>query len=429
MLKAGFAEVDITPPLGTRKIGWLKEMVPTRIADPLFARAAVFETPEGRLAFISLDTACIRAEETAAIRQGVQDRHDFPGRNVMVHGTHNHAGPAVANIGDVHVDVPYVTSMVEKCVHVIGEALGKTEDAEIAFGSRSLFDTSFNRRMILRNGIVRTQDSFDDPEALALEGPIDPEVAVLAVRRPGGDLLGTLVNFANHPTDHGPDECFSAGWPGTVHHRLRDRFGSPMNLFLNGAFGNIACPDPTHGGATKGMGETGTLLAECVDRVLKRLAERKDAFRHDVRLGCRSCTIDLPYRKLTDDEIHGTTRGAQRFIDPAIYDRNIPHVVEEIRRNNGQLGAEVQVLEFGDHVYVSIPGEFFSEHGLRVKELAYPRRAMIVGTANGYIGYLPTAAAFRRGGYETTFMNTSKMAPEAGDLLADCALRMIRGER
>lgn len=427
MLKAGFAEIDIAPALGTHKIGWLKEIVPTRIADPLFARAVVFETPQQKLAFLSLDTLYVRTEETAAIRKGVRAQHDFPGENVMVHATHNHAGPAVAEVGDVRVDEAYCKTLVEKCVQVVGEALGKTEDAEIAFGNHNLFDISYNRRVIQRDGTTRTHGKFDDPGALAMEGPIDPEVAVLAVRRPGGEWLGTVVNFANHPTDHGADECFSAGWPGTMHHRLRDQ-GSPMNVFLNGAYGNIATTDPTHGGAAKGMAETGTLLADAVNLILTGLSQQQDVFRGDLELGCRSRIVDLPYRHVTDEEIRGTVRGAQRFIDPAIYDRNIPRVLEEINRNNGKLAAEVQVFNFDDHVYASVPAEFFVQLGLRVKEHAYPKRAMIVGSANGIVGYVPTAEAFSRGGYETTFLGTSKMAPQAGDMLVDCALRTIRGQ-
>jgi hypothetical protein len=33
-----------------------------------------------------------------------------------------------------------------------------------------------------------------------------------------------------------------------------------------------------------------------------------------------------------------------------------------------------------------------------------------------------------RGGYETTFGIRSKLAPEAGDLLADCAIRLLRSK-
>jgi hypothetical protein len=43
------------------------------------------------------------------------------------------------------------------------------------------------------------------------------------------------------------------------------------------------------------------------------------------------------------------------------------------------------------------------------------------------VGYVPHKDAFRRGGYETTFSSGSKLAPEAGDMLADAAVALIRG--
>ena len=428
MLKAGFADVDITPPLGTKKIGWLKEIVPTRVADPLFTRAAVFETPGQRVAFLSLDTLFVRSEETAAIRKGVEQKHGFPGANVLVAATHNHGSPAVAECGDVRVDETYCATMVEKCVRALGDAIARTEDAEIAFGTRALFGVGFNRRVIMRDGTVRTHGTFDDPNALCLEGPIDPELSVLAVRRTGGghDLLGTIVNYANHPTDHGGDECFSAGWPGALHDRMKTR-GCPQTLFLNGAYGNVSAADPTRAGQSMNMQQIGETMAEAVQRVLADLASKPKTFTREVELSSRSRTIDLPYRTVTDAEIKGTVRGAQRFIDPAIYDRNIPRVLEEIRRNNGKAKAEVQVLGVGDRAYASVPCELFVQLGLRIKEKAHPRRALIVGSANGIVGYAPHAEAFPRGGYETTFISTSKLAPGAGEMLADCAAALIRG--
>ena len=92
MIKAAFAEADLTPPLGTRKIGWLKDIVPTRILDPIQAHVAVIETPRGQAAFISLDTLFVRAEETAAIRSAVEHQFGFPPASIMVAATHNHSG-------------------------------------------------------------------------------------------------------------------------------------------------------------------------------------------------------------------------------------------------------------------------------------------------------------------------------------------------
>ena len=91
----------------------------------------------------------------------------------------------------------------------------------------------------------------------------------------------------------------------------------------------------------------------------------------------------------------------------------------------GTQPAEVQAILIDDHAYVSVPAEYFVQLGLRIKEESYPRRVMVVSHANGMVGYVPTMEAFKRGGYETTFGNTSRLAPEAGDMLADAAIGLV----
>jgi len=418
-LRAGFAETEITPPVGTSIIGWLRPVVSRGVLDPLCARAAVFESDGGRIGFIQLDTLSVRWKQVEEIRQRITAEFGFPGENVMVAATHNHAGPAMMNCGAVRRDDVYLAAMVEKVVGMFGAALAGLQDAEVGFGRVAEFGISFNRRVVMRDGTVRTLATFDDPGALYLEGPIDPEVAVLAARGPGGGLLGVIVNFACHPTHHGSDGLLSAGFPGALAAEMKAR-GGPITLFLNGAAGNLIFLDARQRNQGRTPEEMGRVLADDVEKALTGMA-----FRGSVRLDGRSETLSLPFRPLIEDEIRGTVRGAQRFVDPAIYDREIPALVERIRRRGSQ-SAHVQVLSLDEYAYVAIPAEYFVELGLRIKEEAYPRHALIVGFANGMLGYVPHREAFRRGGYETTFGGVSRMAPEAGDLLADCAIRLIR---
>lgn len=420
-MKAAFAEIDITPPLGVAKIGWLKNIVPARVVDPLFARVAILESGAGKLAFISLDTLFVRAEETAAIRSGIEHRYGFPPGNVMVAATHNHAGPAVAECGDVRPDEGYCRTMVERCVNAFGQALEKMEEAQFALASKSVFGVAHNRRVVQRSGIVKTHGTFDDANALCLEGPIDPQLSILALRRPNGDWLGAIVNYTLHPTDHGGDDTFSAGWPGVLAQKVKA--GGCSCLYLNGAYGNIAGADPTRSGKALSMEETGSTLADHVLQLLKGI--KPESFRNEALLKSGSRQLKLPYREPTAEQIKGTARGAQRFIDPAIYDRNIPRLVEQIRAGDGTLSAEVQVHSIGDIDYVAVPCEWFVEFGLQLKERLHPRRALAVGSANGIVGYVPHAAAFERGGYETTFLSTSKLAPNAGQLLLDTARKIV----
>jgi len=416
-LKAGFAEVDITPPVGTHKIGWIIDIVSDRVLDPLFARVAVLDSGGARIAFIGLDTLSIRWTTTSDIRRRIEKKCGFPGSNIMVAATHNHAGPAVANCGDAPRDDGYVETLVTKVVSAFGQALSGLQEAELGFGACFEFSLSRNRRVIMRDGTTQTHGNFSNPLALCFEGPIDPEVAVLAARGRDGRLLGSVVNFTCHPTHHGGEASLSGGYPGVLAREMKAR-GCPVTLYLNGASGNIhdACPAT---GRRSTKEDVGLGLANDVARVLEAMKWRSEA-----ALGARSLTVQLPFRKVTEDEVKGTARGAQRFVDPKAYDRAMPGLLERIRRMGTQ-PAEVQVLFVDDVAYAAIPAEYFVQYGLRIKEQSHPVHALVVGHANGMVGYVPHREAFVRGGYETTFAPSSKLAPQAGDILADCAISLI----
>ena len=418
-LRAGFAEIDITPPIGTMKIGWKKILVSERVLDPLFARTAIIESDGAKIAFIQLDTLSIRWTQVSDIRRRIAETYGFPGHNVMVAATHNHAGPAVANCGDVPRDDGYVETMVQKIVAMFGQALGNLQAAELGFGSCFEFNVGYNRRVIMRDGTVRTHGTFKDPNALCPEGPVDPEVFVMAARKRGDGLLGTVVNFACHPAHHGGGTDLSGGFPGVLAEIMKSR-GCPVTLFLDGASGNIAALDPTRGNAEVTKEEAGARLADDVSRALGGME-----FSSRVKIGSSSRTIRLPFRSVTKEETEGRIRGAQRFIDSAIYDREMPRVMDRIRRMGTQ-PAEVHVIRVGGYAFAGIPAEYFVQLGLRIKEQAYPVHALVVGQANGMVGYVPHKEAFLRGGYETTLCDSSRLAPEAGDLLADCAVELIK---
>jgi len=417
-LKVGFAETDITPPVGTHKIGWKKDIVSDRVLDPLFARTAVLECAGEKVAFVQLDTLSIRWSQVSDIRQRIAQMYAFPARSIMVAATHNHAGPAVANAGDVKRDDAYIQSLVTKVVFMFGQVLTNMQEAEIGFGNSFEFDVAYNRRVIMRDGTVRTHGKFTAPGALCIEGPIDPELAVMVARTKAGKLLGAIVNFTCHPTHHGSEGALSAGFPGVLAMQMKSR-GCLVTPYLNGASGNITHIDPRRPALRKSKEEIGAILADDVSSILARME-----YRTEVKLGSRSKTIQLPFRKITEKEIKGTAKGAQRFIDSAIYDREIPRQIERIRRMGTQ-PAEVQVIFVDEYAFVAIPAEYFVQHGLRIKEKSHPRHALIVGHANGMVGYVPHKEAFLRGGYETTFCGSSRLAPEAGDMLADCAIELL----
>ena len=63
--------------------------------------------------------------------------------------------------------------------------------------------------------------------------------------------------------------------------------------------------------------------------------------------------------------------------------------------------AELSVLSIGNAVTLCmVPGELFSDPGKRIKALFARTPVMLVGYANGSLGYLPGEDACDEGGYE-----------------------------
>jgi hypothetical protein len=418
-MKAGFAAIDITPALGGQKIGWIKPIPIEAVADPLFARVAVFAGGHERLGFVQLDTLSVRWSTVQEIRRQVAAACGLPAGNLMVAATHNHSGPAVATVCDVARDDAYIAWMMPRVVQAVGAAVDALEEAEIGFASVAEFGLTHNRRTALRDGTTTTHGlGFRHPLALYVEGPIDPEVAVLAARRPGGALLGALVNFACHPVHRGGEPVVTAGFPGVLAAQMAVR-GCPHSVFLNGACGNLSPGNPLQP-VQPGMEDIGRRLAEDAFEAIEHMT-----FLAQMPLGARQTTVQLPYRCVTDAEVKGAVRGAQRFVDPTAYDRAMPRLLERIRERGTQ-PAEVQVLRLGEVTFTGIPAEFFVQLGLRIKEAAYPGHGLVVTHANGMVGYVPHREAFARGGYETTFGPGWRLAPEAGDLLVGAADALLR---
>ena len=98
--------------------------------------------------------------------------------------------------------------------------------------------------------------------------------------------------------------------------------------------------------------------------------------------------------------------------------------VGHIRRRGMEPGSKAdmpaEVTAFGikgDGVsigLVSEPAELFCEYGMRARKHSPFATTLVLGLANGFIGYVPTPNVYTEGGYECEATN---VAPEAGDQL------------
>ena len=70
-LKVGFAEVDITPPLGTRMAGFFEDRLVEGVHDPLFCRAMAIDNGEHPLIILTCDLLSLKGATVQSVREAV----------------------------------------------------------------------------------------------------------------------------------------------------------------------------------------------------------------------------------------------------------------------------------------------------------------------------------------------------------------------
>lgn len=85
---------------------------------------------------------------------------------------------------------------------------------------------------------------------------------------------------------------------------------------------------------------------------------------------------------------------------------------------------EVQTFQIHeDLAVVGLPGEVFVELGLAIKKASPYKHTIVIELTNAHIAYVPTKAAFSRGGYETI---NSRLAPGGGEMMVESAVRLLK---
>jgi len=94
-LKAGAAQLDVTPGLGAHLLGYFTDRRATEIHDPLNAKAISITNGDTTLGFVICDVIVVPGAVADAAKAIIQDRIGVPSENVLIAGTHTHTGPAI----------------------------------------------------------------------------------------------------------------------------------------------------------------------------------------------------------------------------------------------------------------------------------------------------------------------------------------------
>ncbi len=431
-MKAGFAKVDITPRVGVELAGfgpyWNRHS--TWIRDPLEARAAAFEADGKRVVVIGCDLAGVSAEETRQIRNLIQQKFpDLRDDRIMVCCSHTHSGPSLIMYGWGIMDIPYSMILPHKIARAGIEAIEKLEQVTMSAAVVPCEGI----------GINRVYDRFSVPHEEGLkEGwrPGKPELTdtkatVIRFTRKDGSLAGFMAHFGCHPVTCGAtSNAIHGDYPAVaIHNIMRTNPGS-VGIFLQGALGDVnTCVVGDNGNGNESLLALDIIAGRFEHALREGLAKAEPV--DDETIHSFSFTADISLRQtFTPEKLAAIKAENQaKLTAPDASDKDYgcrmatvyltgAEKMEQYLKSTPKpfVDAEIQGIRLGPAALLCSPFEIMQTIKNEVVGAASAPYPLVVGLANGQMGYAPDKTAAAKGGYEADMVPLITGIPPYGNI-------------
>ena len=398
-LKAGVARTSITPPVGTIANGGKPSI---GIVTELYAKALVLDDGQTKAALVTADVILFGKKVVIETRARIEEMTGIPGAHVMFAASHTHSGVATTmreRWSTIEPDHSYVDQLVAKMSGAVAEAHSRRVEVSIGAG-KGHAAASINRWISTPEG-ARWAPNPD--------GPVDDTLSVLRVDGPDGKPLAALVDYAAHASVMSWGRFFAADYPGFLQSVVEKVYdGEVTVLFANGASGDTkikwlrkkedGADDFAYGGVEDAR-RWGTMLA---GEAIKTLEQIRTGEAGDLCVASKE--IEFPLLPLPSvEEVEAELEAKRKQGEDATWEER---TLASLRAGTApaSITGEIQVLRIGPEIVLAaVPGELFAEVGLRMRRKIDCEHTFIVGYANGYVGYLPSAASCREDGDEPRY--------------------------
>jgi hypothetical protein len=402
-LRAGFARVKLTPTVGASRdlpergefralplagYGNRKGKPAEGVHDDVWVKAVAFAVGGQTGVVVCADALIVPREVTELAMARITPATGLRREQVYFAATHTHCslgGWGEGPVGEAFAG-PFQPAVR---VWFAQQLAAATTQALQDLAPASLGHGSFAAPQFFRNRLVGDR------------GQVDPEFALLSVKRPDGKSA-VLGSFGAHATVLGGGTMeFSAEYPGAWARAVEEATGG-LALFAAGGVGSHSHKAPEGGFA--GVEKLGrALAAESLARVTAIVVTNR------VRFGVLGTTLELP-------EIQARVTDGVR-LRPWLAAKLLPVGTRTV----------LQGFRFDDAVWLSTPCDFSGELALELKAEARARgQELQVTSFNGdYVGYVIPAKYYHLGGYEPQTM--SFFGPQLPDLFMATLRQLAEG--
>ncbi|MBE6931150.1 MAG: hypothetical protein E7463_12825 [Ruminococcaceae bacterium] len=427
MLKAGFARLDVTPPLGSYVAGVFYPRFAKEVLDPIQLNALAVSVGEETVLIIAADFLMMKREYASEIRALIEEKTGVPAKNIMLPCLHQHSSIALRkHAQSILEDTAYISVLYRKFADIAALAILDMAEAELACGTeRTSEDLAFIRRYIMKDGRIETNPGGAlKAEIASRYAEADNNVRLCRFKRQEKNDIA-LVNFSTH-ADVIHKELFSADWPGFVRRYVEADLAGVSCVMTVGVQGDSNHVDFLAEKSKDGYGHSdhmGRVIADAVIKMWDDLtphAVEKIAARQDV----------VYNRTRTDGEERYEESLAYR---DAVREKRLPMDITRsgeaarivgIREAPIYQKIPVSAIRMGDVGFVGFGGEPFTAYAEAVRAANPGMFILTFCCTNGGEGYLPTEKAFSEGGYEA---RSSAFSPNIEKQCTEMASKLLRG--
>jgi hypothetical protein len=387
-LLAAVAKVDITPTVGMPVTGHVRPTDGFR--NKLHAEVLLLNDGRTKAAIVTTDLISATDELVTALRGAVTEPTGTPLENIMVTASHNHSGPRWESQSD------YGRRVIRDIHTAVTKAAVEMRPVSVGYGEDQI-NFNINRRALVNGrSVVR----------LNPDGPCDKRVKVLRLDD-GRSLepMAIVMHAVCHACVHTWGDRFSPPYPNGYPQASSDFPGEARDfvemiygprtkaMFLQGCAGDIR---PNLPGYPYRCGDEadirwiarnlGCAVVRAADysAIREQLAKRPKIY----PIRCASKTVMLPSAK-----------------------------------EGESVACPLQAMMIGPYLLLTIPGEPMVEYGFRLEKGVGDRAVpIVIGYANGSLGYICTTKAFEEGGYEPAH---SQSGPGAEEIIIKESLGLV----
>lgn len=414
----GVSQKDITPPVGIFAKNWgaATHEKATGIHRPMFLVCNTFQIARDAqpLVLIGADLGWWKnAAHEQLFRKQILEATGLPAGNLMFCLSHTHAGPGICLDDETkpggELIRPYFDQLIESSIAAIKEALSVSQPATLTwqYGECNL---AVNR-------------DFPDPVAeRILTGyhpgvPSDNTLLVGRISNEKGEVMGTLVNYACHPTTLAwQNKLISPDYIGAMRQLVETGTKAPC-LFLQGASGELS-PPQQFTGSTQLADRYGRQLGYAVCSTLEAMeaAGQRLAYQGVVESGASLAmweAEEIETSTVLQTEMVVVTFPLKDFpkyatLEAEWKDCSEPVLKERLWRkmcirmaigDGDSTEIPLWIWQLGNSILIGQPNEPYSEFQIEIRA-QHPETAIaVMNLVNGSYGYLPPEELYLKNAY------------------------------